>query len=235
MTRRKKSGTSPKWFELSTFVVSRVGNVVPRLGFTLSTFGLVIGHRHWLRDLGCRGWFASRESLWRKAILPEIEGQRDLIIAEFGVAYGEATRWWLTHLSNENLRYFGFDRFTGLPRSWRNMPEGAFDAGGRPPEINDSRVVWQVGDAQEQISQVVWGQLKGQKFIIFDLDLFEPSLSVWEHLRPYLSVGDILYFDGSFDHDERTLVDCFVRRDCEFEILGASPLAVAMKITKITI
>jgi hypothetical protein len=230
VARHRTSGTSPKWFEYATFSVALIGNVIPRLGFTLATFGSVIGHRNWVKKLGCEQWFATREKLWEFVLRTRLSKLQNLTVLEFGVAYGEATRWWLARLTDPKIQYVGFDRFTGLPRAWRNMPAGSFDADGQPPIIEDSRVTWEVGNVEEKIGAFRWSQHTGPKFIIFDLDIFEPSRVVWDEIRPHLAPGDVVYFDESFDADERVLIDGFVLEHFDVNILGASPLGMALSI-----
>jgi hypothetical protein len=151
-----------------------------------------------------------------------------LSIFEFGVAFGEATRWWLERIDSPLLRYHGFDRFTGLPQQWRGMPTGAFDAGGRAPAIDDTRVTWHVGDVENTLDDIDWAMVDGRRFFNFDLDLFRPSLAVWERIAPTLESGDILYFDEAYDSDERILLEAYVLPTGRFEGLGYSAFGLAL-------
>jgi hypothetical protein len=150
-------------------------------------------------------------------------------IFEFGVAYGEASRWWLSKLPSQTLKYGGFDLFTGLPTAWRNMPAGAFNANGQTPQIDDGRVTWFVGDVGETIKQVDWNEHIGQRLFIFDLDLFSPSLAVWEVIQDKIKPGDLLYFDEAFDIDERLLLQTYVLPGSRFEPLGSSPFGIVLQ------
>jgi hypothetical protein len=73
-----------------------------------------------------------REQVWKK-MLGSVDTNKQVVVWEFGVAYGYATNWWLSRISSQRLSWHGFDRFTGLPRAWRTYSAGAFDAGGVPP------------------------------------------------------------------------------------------------------
>jgi hypothetical protein len=45
-----------------------------------------------------------------------------------------------------------------------------------------------------------------QKLILFDLDICEPTAIAWNALSSALRPGDLLYFDGAFDRDERRVL-----------------------------
>jgi hypothetical protein len=153
---------------------------------------------------------------------------------EFGVAWGYGTSWWLRHITDEGLRWDGFDRFTGLPRSWRDLPLGHFDTDGKPPAIADNRVTWHVGDVEERLTDLNLDRDPSSQFVIlFDLDVFEPSLAAWQHICGNLRPGDLLYFDEAFDRDERHLLDHFVLPSGRFEYVGSTPLALALAVQEI--
>jgi hypothetical protein len=170
-----------------------------------------------------------RESLWALMILrlrsDPIRG------IEFGVAHGYGTGWWLSRLRDRPVRWDGFDRFTGLPRSWRGLEGGAFDAGGEPPDIRDERVTWHVGDVQDTLADLELDRsAPAQTVVLFDLDIFEPSLDAWNHIESSLRPGDLLYFDEAFDSDERRLLNEHVLPAGEFVCLGSTPTALALEI-----
>jgi hypothetical protein len=150
---------------------------------------------------------------------------------EFGVAWGYGTGWWLNRLSDPELRWDGFDRFTGLPRDWRDLDEGHFDAEGRPPAIDDARVTWHVGDVEDHVTSLALDRSTPfQLVVLFDLDIYEPSKIAWEYLRPHLRPGDLLYFDEAFDSDERKLLDEDVLPSGDFTFVGATPMALAIQV-----
>jgi hypothetical protein len=151
---------------------------------------------------------------------------------EFGVAYGHATNWWL---ENNDARvvatWDGFDRFTGLPRAWREHEAGAFDAGNETPDIDDPRVAWHVGDVEDTIVRLDVDRISsGRRLAYFDLDVYEPSKVAWDWLRPHLRPGDILYFDEAFDADERRLLNETVLPAGTFDYIGATDMNLALEI-----
>ncbi len=171
----------------------------------------------------------TREKLWdlmvRRLSQPAIRG------VEFGVAFGYSTEWWLTRLPGSGVSWDGFDRFTGLPRAWRDLPAGAFDNQGQPPDLADPRVVWHVGDVENTITDLIVDRTTPQQLVVlFDLDIFEPSLRAWEHLRDSLRPGDLLYFDEAFDDDERLLLDRHILPAGRYQCVGATPTALALQV-----
>ncbi len=174
--------------------------------------------------------YLTRIKLWQQAVLPRLANHKSSIsVFEFGVAYGEASRWWLNNLLHKDLKYAGIDLFTGLPTAWRNLPAGAFNAYGKTPDINDERVTWYVGDVVQTIKEIDWNKHLGQRLFIFDLDLFLPSLAVWDVIKDELKSGDLLYFDEAYDTDERLLLKKYLLPTNEFEVLGASPFGLVLQ------
>ena len=123
--------------------------------------------------------------------------------------------------------FFGFDRFMGLPRSWRDLPAGAFDTGGELPLTEDSKVEWVVGHLEQTLGIFNWESLTGTKAFMCDVDLFGVSKRCIDCVLPQLRTGDIVYFDEAFDADERTLINDVLIPTDQFKILAISPLGVA--------
>ena len=64
---------------------------------------------------------------------------------------------------------------------------------------------------------------------IFDLDLYEPSLFVWNKIKNQLKIGDVLYFDEAFDRNERRLLIEDVLVFGEFQFIGCTVMALAIR------
>ena len=151
---------------------------------------------------------------------------------EFGVAWGYATDWWLRRARTTTLASWdGFDRFTGMPRAWREHDVGAFDAGGRPPAIDDSRVKWHIGDVEKTVHELDVEKVSaGRRLVLFDLDIYEPTAVAWQAVEPLLKAGDLIYFDEAMDHDERRVLNEMVLPSRRFEYVGCSALALALAV-----
>lgn len=135
-------------------------------------------------------------------------------------------------MDGRELVWHGFDRFTGLPRAWREHPQGAFDAGGKPPPVDDERVLWHVGDSQDTLGAIdLVAARNAQWLVIFDLDLYEPTAFAWEAIGTHLRPGDLLYFDEAMDGDERRVLDEMVLPLMGCEPVGATPLALGLVVT----
>jgi hypothetical protein len=175
--------------------------------------------------------FRRRERLWTE-LASRTDPSRPLLVLEFGVAWGYATDWWLRRLGGRDVTWHGFDRFTGLPRSWREHAAGAFDAGGTPPAIADPRVHWHVGDVQDTLPAAdVSGRADHQRLILFDLDIYEPTAFAWDVLAPDLQPGDLMYFDAAMDADERRVLDEKVLPAISCAPVGSTSLALGLQVT----
>jgi hypothetical protein len=177
--------------------------------------------------------FSKRENLWGY-ILKEFKLEREHnIYYEFGVAWGYLTSWWTQKLKNEDLEWHGFDRFTGLPRKWEELPEGAFSADGATPELSDRRITWHVGDVENTIQKVAETSPSSfhRRIIFFDLDIYEPSKVAYEHLKLYIRKGDILYFDEARMADEWKLISEQVINDFSFKVIGITFNCLALEVT----
>ena len=177
---------------------------------------------------GVSDFYWSREKLWNKIHDIVLARKNPYTVLEFGVAWGYATNYWLSRSKKEIEIWHGFDRFTGLPRSWRDRDAGAFSSDGTPPDISDSRVVWHVGDVEQKLPLLKINP--GPKLILFDLDIFEPTEFAWLWLRDSLTSGDLLYFDEGFDTDERRVIEQYVIKDFNLRLIGITHTAIAFEL-----
>lgn len=173
-----------------------------------------------------------REDLWER-LAQRIDPNRPLVALEFGVAWGYATHWWVQRLAGRDVTWHGFDRFTGLPRSWREHEAGAFDAGGNPPAIEDPRIRWHVGDVEDTLGAVDLAAARdAQWLILFDLDIYEPTAFAWDAIAPHLRPGDLMYLDEAMDFDERRVLNEMILPTVECEPVGSTSLALALTVTR---
>ncbi|MGD1237795.1 hypothetical protein [Mycobacterium seoulense] len=176
--------------------------------------------------------FGRREKLWER-LAQRLDPNRPLVTLEFGVAWGYATNWWLRRLDQRRgVVWHGFDRFTGLPRAWRDYDQGAFDADGRPPAIDDDRVRWHVGEIQDTLGGVdLAAAREAQWLVLFDLDIYEPTAFAWKVIGPHLLPGDLMYFDEAMDLDERRVLNEMVLPSVGCEPIGTTAIGLGLSIT----
>jgi hypothetical protein len=176
--------------------------------------------------------FARREKLWEQ-LAQRLDPHRPLVVLEFGVAWGYATNWWLCRLAGRDVVWHGFDRFTGLPRAWREYAQGTFDAGGKPPAIDDERVHWHVGDVQDTLGAVDLPAARdAQWLVLFDMDIYEPTVFAWEVINAHLRPGDVIYLDEAVDRDERRVLDEMILPSIGCEYVGATAYALGLVVTR---
>ena len=180
--------------------------------------------------------FNSKDSLREVAISYIKRSKLDVDVFEFGVATGVGTRWLFRQLGSNLRKFYGFDRFTGLPRSWRGLKEGHFTNGGVPPSIQDSRITWFVGDAEVTLAQnfLLIPELQmpssNPKFVIFDMDILEPTLDVYTLLKPSLRKGYWVLFDEAFDSENELIVLKMFLSDFNTQLIGITSEAVLCRI-----
>jgi hypothetical protein len=194
--------------------------------------GLIVEHATWLdwaySEFGKdTPTFKNRESIW-KLILTHLAKKNPYSVLEFGVFSGYATDWFLSRASAQLIQsWCGFDTFSGLPVQWREHNIGDFSTEGVVPDIKDGRLTWVTGLVEETFSS---RQIPNEsKFILLDLDLFDPTLHVLRTVTPSLEPGDIIYFDEAFDRGEFDLVKTLVNQ-FNVECIGLTHVACALKI-----
>lgn len=144
--------------------------------------------------------YARRYELYAQLVEREGLASMPVQYLEFGVAGGDSIRWWASALRAPEARLLGFDTFTGLPEAWREAPPGTFDQGGKPPEINDSRVAFEVGLFDATLPRALERLVAGPRLVVhLDADLYSSTAFVLRALTPRLKAGDVLIFDEFAD------------------------------------
>ncbi len=200
----------------------------------LEISGNVASFATWQRARGLDGvpTYRTRGQLWQAASKPLQRGKTTVL--ELGVASGDATRFWLAMVRNPELEWHGFDTFTGLPSPWvraglQFADAGTFGAGGKPPDIEDSRLTWHVGRVEDTLPAAAI-DFESPLCVLFDLDLYEPSVFALDWLGHRLKVGDLLYFDEAYDpwHERRAL-DEFLDRGHRVRAVGSTGIALMLE------
>jgi O-methyltransferase len=113
---------------------------------------------------------------------------------EFGVSSGRSLKWVVALNSHPDSRFVGFDTFQGLPDDWGRVRKGSFSTGGKPPEIEDPRVGFEIGLFADTLPNFLrTSDLAGERLVIhLDPDLYEPAKYVLTSMRPHLKSGDVL-------------------------------------------
>jgi len=196
--------------------------------------GYVASYTNWLaaRGLATGARCRTRTQLWQKASDKLQSGK--VTVLEFGVANGDGTRIWLSMVPNPELRWHGFDTFTGLPQAWTRggvvfAEVGAYNAGGAPPDIADPRVTWHAGLVEKTLPDAAI-DFEPPLLVLFDLDLYEPSAFALRWLIPHLKPGDLLYFDEAFDPwHERRLLDEFLDSGHRVRAIGSNHVGLMLE------
>ena len=165
-------------------------------------------------------FFLSREKLI-DSIVGDLEEK--WIGFEFGVAYGDLSKWMLKSGNLERCEtWHGFDSFQGLPNAWGDLPTGTFSTNGKPPRLNHKVFQWHVGLVEDTTREI--NSLKNRKpyqkvFFVFDMDLYEPTSLVLSRILAQLQVGDILFFDEAFHSDESRVIQELLLNQNEISVI----------------
>lgn len=152
--------------------------------------------------------------------------EQPICYLEFGVAEGDAIKWWLARNGQKDSIFVGFDSFQGLPESWDHKEQSAFTRGGEPPQVSDERCSFVVGYFQQTVTDFLRqrGESLGRPLLVhLDADLYSSTLYLLFALLPYLRGGDILIFDefSSALHEFKALLDFQSATSVEYSLLGA--------------
>ncbi len=161
--------------------------------------------------------FAVFETARRKLV-----GRAPLYL-EFGVYEGRSMRWWSRNLLQPDAKLVGFDSFKGLPEDWSPwFRTGMFKTDG-PPQIDDSRVSFQVGWFEETLPTFAVPD-HDQILLNVDCDLYSSASTVLRWAEPYLRPGALIYFDEfpDRDHERKAFNEL-----CERSSLQFKPVAVS--------
>ena len=124
--------------------------------------------------------------------------QKEILYLEFGVASGQSFFWWVKQNTNPASRFYGFDTFEGLPEDWGGYRKGDMAHGLDEVKSGDDRSAFVKGTFQQTLhsfTQEHREELKKQKLIHLDADLFSSTIFVLSQLYPYLQKGDLILFD----------------------------------------
>ncbi len=166
----------------------------------------------WLKANPFPVHFDSRCDLYRH-IDREIVAGGPVDYLEFGVYRGDAIRFWSEMNRHPGSRFFGFDTFEGLPEEWKffteAIPAGAWETGGKPPELGDLRVTFIKGIFQETLPGFLNTFTPANRLVVnCDADLYTSTLYLLATLNHLLADGTTVIFDEfSTVHEFRAFRD----------------------------
>lgn len=140
--------------------------------------------------------YSKRFKLYEEIINTQKLETTALDYLEFGVSKGVSFRWWINRLKHKDVRFYGFDTFSGLPEDWGAFKKGDMDNGNKPPVIDDDRHSFYQGLFQQTLIPFLADfDSSRQKIIHMDADIYSATLYVLTLMTPYLKKGDIIFFD----------------------------------------
>lgn len=205
--------------------------------YRVEVLNLLLEFGKWLEDNEFGVTFASRYDLY-EYVNHEIVANAPIDYLEFGVYKGASMEYWVQLNRHPNSRFFGFDTFEGLPGDWKVFTQviskGTFDAGGKPPEIDDPRVKFVKGLFQVTLPGFLESFTAKNRLVInCDADLYTSTLYVLASLNQLLVPGSIVIFDEfSTVHEFRAFRDFTQSFMRNYRLLAAAErfyLRVAME------
>jgi O-methyltransferase len=176
-----------------------------------------------IREISCPE-FNHRNDMYAYIQTELLKGSIDYI--EFGVGDGESLQKWCNLNRHPNSRFYGFDTFKGLPEHWNtSWPKGAFDQGGSPPDIKDSRVKFEIGLFQDRLPKFLDSYHLANRLIIHnDADLYSSTLYTLTMMNRFISADTIVIFDEFWDalNEYRALSDYSEAYGKKFELIAAT-------------
>lgn len=164
----------------------------------------------------------SRQDVYRDSIIDTIGKSEEVTYVEFGVWKGDSLNYFVKRFSNESSTFIGLDTFEGLPEKWNRFQEGAFDTGGKVPDINDKRVKFIKGLFQNT-SENLLNHLQSIKIknllVHMDADLYTSTLYVLGQLDR-LSKDYYVFFDQFTGEESRALSDYMSSYYSKFKVIA---------------
>ena len=212
----------------------RTGRTIPSLGIALRQRSVDQAVDHILSD---PRFDNVRVSLDKPSAITAALQQVSLdgMVAEFGVYRGTS----LTQIAKffPDRTVHGFDSFIGLPTSWGSKAAGAFDVGGKPPELSVSNVEFHVGWFDDTVP--VFAQEQSGPFALahLDADLYSSTKTVFDHLGSWFVPGTVAIFDEYFGfhgwqhHEHKAFSEFLAHTGLSFEAISLGHMNLAVRIT----
>lgn len=163
------------------------------------------------------------------------------LVAEFGVHNGASLTLLAGHF--EGAVVHGFDSFEGLPEAWTGSREGAgaFDVGGKPPELPVSNVEFHVGWFDETVPAFAAVTTEPFRFVHLDADLYSSTKTVFDAVGDRFVPGTIVVFDEYFGyhgwrrHEHRAFGEFLAARpDLDFDAIAVGHMNLAVRLRHAT-
>jgi len=161
--------------------------------------GYLIKNASYYRKSTARAYKKDRFYLHETIRQQHSPNDEKILYIEFGVHCGDILKDWVSHNDNSDSTFWGFDTFTGIPEDLGSVKAGSFSTEGMIPNLNDGRVVFQIGLVQNTLPKLLESINKSKRLILhFDFDLYNATLFSMLYLQPYFKKGDIFIFDEFF-------------------------------------
>ncbi len=176
-------------------------------------------------DFPCKWDYFRRNKMYQWVIDQEGLNHAPINYLEFGVAWGESFKWWLSKNDHGDSRFYGFDTFDGLPEDWGPFKKGSFSSNHALPEINDARGSFHKGLFQQSLPPFLQTLDNTKRNVLMmDADLYSATLYALTTMAPYLKKGDIIFFDEFIvpTHEFKAYLDFVSSYYINLELIAAA-------------
>ncbi len=194
------------------WLLTKIGALTPH--HLLHQFQMVVNYMKLGRWMVTNGFIDPHRVRTRKMVfshLAERIKDQKVLYLEFGVFQGASLKFWSNALKNPDSQLFGFDSFEGLPEDFDvdgPYQKGTFDVQGALPKIDDKRVSFVKGWFENTLPTFVV-PAHDTLLITLDADLYSSTVTVLNHLKPWIKKGVFLYFDDMSrpDHEPKAFTE----------------------------
>lgn len=224
-----------------TLVLNNFHRLGLKTGKQLLKYSYAILLSDFLKKNSASPRFADRFLMYDHVISQLQLGGQSLQYLEFGVFEGKSIQYWLSKNTNPHSQFFGFDSFEGLPEDWfPGMGKGAFNVGGKLPNINDERVKFVKGWFNQTLPSFVQ-QIRAdddkQIVLHLDADLYSSTYYVLNllYFQNYIKKGTVLIFDEAIvasiaDTEFRAFYDFMEVMNLKYKVLAIAQFEMAIII-----
>ncbi len=155
-------------------------------------------------------------------------------ILEFGVFTGYSINYMSS--KKEEMKFYGFDSFEGLPEVWEGYHSFDFNMNGNMPEVN-TNVTLIKGWFDQTLPVYTKEHNENIALLHVDCDLYSSTKTIFEHLSPYIVKDTLIIFDEFFnypnyqEHEMKAFFEFSKEHNVQYEYLAYCGERVLIKIS----
>ncbi len=152
---------------------------------------------------------------------------------EFGVFTGYSINFMSS--KREDMKFYGFDSFEGLPEVWEGYHSFDFNMNGNMPKVN-ANVTLIKGWFDQSLPIYTKEHHKNIALLHVDCDLYSSTKTIFEYLAPYIVKDTLIIFDEFFnypnyeEHEMKAFLEFTKEHNIQYEYIAYCGERVMIKI-----